>query len=280
MANALDGGRALCDLLFKDSVSVGVPLRKAAEAAIRHLDRQDGRGADAGVSSWVPAAFQFTRHDPYDYGNINYLMDAGQILGRLSWPQGSDAIERCRELVRGTIKRQSDGAVSLAGILRGADVRDLAARLERSTDRFPASLRSLVLFCRWKECFHKWREAVDIEALAKEAGALVAGEVDFRSVTESLWLPGCFAGHERVAYPRYAAAADAYPWFSGPTLSLSRIRRPAPAAASGEVAPETSDGTTTTAATPTVIRTQDGRLPLAGSTATAPDGAAHPKERR
>ena len=177
------------------------------------------------------------------------------------------------------IKRQSDGAVALADILRGADVRDLAVQLERATDRFPAGLGSLVLFCRWKECFHKWREGVDVEALAKEAGALVAGDVDFRSVAESLWLLGCFAGHERVAHPRYAADADAYPWFSGPALSLSRIRRPAPAAASGEVAPETSDGTTTTAATPAVIPTQDGRLPLAGSTATAPDGAAHPKER-
>ena len=48
-ANALDGGRALCDLLFEDGVSVGVPLQEAAEAAIRHLDRQDDRGTDAGV---------------------------------------------------------------------------------------------------------------------------------------------------------------------------------------------------------------------------------------
>ena len=257
--NALDGGGALCGLLFEDDVPVGEKLKDAVRAAIRQLDRQEGQRSDERLATWVPAAFRFTRHDPYDHGNVNYLIDAGQILSRLSWPPESDPIERCRDIVRGMIQRGSE-VLSLADVVRDADVDGLAAQLEKSTDCFPAGLESLVIFCRWKELFHKWREEIDVAALAVETRELFAGAVGFPSVAESLWLLGCFAGHERVAHLRYAA--ERYPWFSGPDLSISRIRSPAPTTAP-ESGVETEVSEEATSAAEKKIDQQDpGILPL------------------
>ena len=225
--NAVDGGRELCRLVFENNIPAGERLRGAVGTAIRQLDRQDGQDVDDTVATWIPAAFGFTRHDPYDYGSINYLMDSGKILSRLSWPPKSKAVERCRKVVRGMIGRRS-GISSLADVVRDSDVVNLAAELqETALCCFPSGFRSLVIFCRWKELFHRWREAVDVAALAAEARELVTGDVDYSSVMESLWLLGCFAGHERVAHLRYAA--ERHSWWCGPALSISKIADPAPA---------------------------------------------------
>lgn len=257
--NALDGGGALCGLLFEDDVPVGEKLKDAVRAAIRQLDRQEGQRSDERLATWVPVAFRFTRHDPYDHGNVNYLIDAGKILSRLSWPPESDPIERCRDIVRGMIQRGSEGE-SLADIVNHSDVKDLAAQFDGNTSSFPAGLRSLVMFCRWKELFHTWHEEIDVAALAKETRDLVTGTVDFPSVSESLWLLGCFAGHERVAHLRYAA--ERYPWFSAPDLSISRIRSPAPTTAPGSgVETEVSDEAGS-AAEKKIDQQDSGILPL------------------
>ena len=226
--NAIDGGRELCRLLFGDDGHANEELRAAVEAAIRQLDRQEGQDVDEdGAATWIPAAFRFTRHDPYEYGSINYLMDSGKVLTRLSWPGESNGVERCREVVRAMIGRRSEIS-SLADVAGDAEVANLAAELEQTAPgRFPSGFRSLVIFCRWKELFHGWREAVDLQALAKEARELVAAGIDSRSVWESLWLLGCFAGHERVAHLRYAG--ERHSWSCGPALAMSKIADSAPA---------------------------------------------------
>ena len=201
-------------------------LRAAVEAAIRQVDRQEGQNVEEdGAATWIPAAFQFTRHDPYEYGSINYLMDSGKVLTKVSWPEESNGVERCREVVRAMIGRRT--AIStLADVARDSEVVNLAAELEEAAPGcFPSGFRSLVIFCRWKELFHRWREAVDAEALTAEARELIAADVDYWSVRESLWLLGCFAGHERVAHLRYAA--EGHPWWCGPKLSISKIAGPA-----------------------------------------------------
>ena len=240
--NAIDGGEALCRLLLGDDGRAdetgageaagddgGQHLRAAVEAAIRRLDRQEGQDVDqdeaAMAATWIPAAYRFTRHDPYDYGAIDYLIDSGQVLKKLSWPERSDGVERCREVVRGVLDRRS-GLSSLADVVGDAEVANLAAALEETAPAlFPAGFRSLVIFCRWKELFHGWREAVDLQALRKEAQDLVDAGGDFRSVRESLWLLGCFAGHERVAPMRYAA--EGHSWWCGEKLSPVKITGPA-----------------------------------------------------
>ncbi|MYH31924.1 MAG: hypothetical protein F4137_24485 [Acidobacteria bacterium] len=240
--NAIDGGRALCRLLFGDDRCAdetgageasgddgGRQLQDAVEAAIRQLDRQEGQDVDQDgavmAATWIPAAYRFTRHDPYDYGFIDYLIDSGQVLKKLSWPEQSDGVEWCREVVRGVLDRRSSIS-SLADVVGDAKVASLAAALEETAPGlFPAGFRSLVIFCRWKELFHGWREAVDLQALGKEARELVAGGIDFRSVRESLWLLGCFAGHERVAPMRYAA--EDHSWWCGEKLSPAKITGPA-----------------------------------------------------
>ena len=227
VTNAVDGGRELCRVLFEDDVLEDEKLRHAVETAIRHLDRQDGQEVDDTVATWIPAAFRFTRHDPYDYGSIDYLMDSGKILSRLPWPPESKAVERCRDVVRGMIGRRSEVS-SLADVVRDSDVENLAMELQETVPGcFPPGFRSLVIFCRWKELFHRWREAVDVEALAAEARELLAARVDYSAVMESLWLLGCFAGHERVAHLRYAA--ERHSWSCGPVLSMSKIADPSSA---------------------------------------------------
>ena len=240
--NAIDGGHALCRLLFGDDGREdekgageaagddgGRQLRAAVEAAVRQLDRQEGQDVDedgaATAATWIPAAYRFTRHDPYDYGAIDYLIDSGQVLTKLSWPERSDGVERCREVVRRVLDRRA-GISTLADVVGDAEVASLAAALEETAPGlFPAGFRSLVLFCRWKELFHGWREAVDLQALANEARELVAAGIDFRSVRDSVWLLGCFAGHERVAPMRYAAEGHA--WWCGEKVSPVKITEPA-----------------------------------------------------
>ena len=249
--NAIDGGQALCRLLFGDDGRAdekgvgevagddgGRRLRDAVETAIRQLDRQEGQDVDedeaAMAATWIPAAYRFTRHDPYDYGSVDYLIDSGQVLKKLSWPEQSDGVERCREVVRGVLDRRS-GISTLADVVGDEEVASLAAALEETAPGvFPAGFRSLVMFCRWKELFHGWREAVDLQALANEARELVAAGIDLRSVRESLWLLGCFAGHERVAPMRYAA--EGHSWWCGDKLSPVKITGPATETArTGEV---------------------------------------------
>lgn len=254
--NALDGGQALCRLLFGDDEPAdergagevagddgGRQLQAAVEAAIRQLDRQEGQDVDedgaAMASTWIPAAYRFTRHDPYDYGSIDYLIDSGQVLKKLSWPEESDCVERCREVVRGVLDRRS-GISSLADVVGDAEVANLAAALqETAPGLFPAGFRSLVIFCRWKELFHGWREAVDLQALGNEARELVAAGIDFRSVRESVWLLGCFAGHERVAPMRYAAEGPS--WWCADKLPRVKITGPAETVRADEVSGESRE---------------------------------------
>ena len=189
--------------------------------------------------TWIPAAYRFTRHDPYDYGAIDYLIDSGHVLKKLSWPELSDGVERCREVVRGVLDRRA-GISTLADVVGDAEVASLAAALEETaTNLFPAGFRSLVLFCRWKELFHGWREAVDLQALGSEAQKLVAAGIDLRSVRESLWLLGCFAGHERVAPMRYAAEGHA--WWCGENLAAVKITGPAGTVRADEVSGESGE---------------------------------------
>ena len=253
--NAIDGGQALCRLLFGDDGRAdekgagevagddgGRQLQDAVETAIRQLDRQEGQDEDeaAMAATWIPAAYRFTRHDPYDYGSIGYLIDSGQVLKKLSWPEQSDGVERCREVVRGVLDRRS-GILTLADVVGDAEVANLAATLEDTAPGFfPAGFRSLVIFCRWKELFHGWREAVDLQALGNEARELVAAGIGFRSVRESLWLLGCFAGHERVAPLRYAA--EGHSWWCGERVSPATITGPATGTArTGEVPGEAGE---------------------------------------
>ena len=227
-------------------------LQAAVEAAIRQLDRQEGQDVDEeAAATWIPAAYGFTRHDPYDYGAIDYIIDSGQVLKKLSWPERSDGVERCREVVRGVLDRRS-GISTLADVVGDSDVVNLAAVLEETAPGlFPAGFRSLVIFCRWKELFHGWREAVDLQALGNEARELVAAGIDFRSVRESLWLLGCFAGHERVAPMRYAAEGQS--WWCGEKLSLVKIRGSATGTArEGEVSGDAGEPAATTAKPGTV----------------------------
>lgn len=255
--NAIAGGQALCRLLFGDDGHAddkgvgeaaghdgGQKLKGAVETAVRQLDRQEGQDVDEDgavmAATWIPAAYRFTRHDPYDYGSIDYLIDSGQVLKKLSWPEQSDGVERCREVVRGVLDRRSSIS-SLADVVGDADVASLAAALEEAAPGlFPSGFRSLVIFCRWKELFHEWREAVDLRALGKEARELIAAGIEFRSVRESLWLLGCFAGHERVAPMRYAA--QGHSWWCGEKLSLAKITGPATGTArEGEVSGEAGE---------------------------------------
>ena len=159
--NAIAGGQALCRLLFGDDGHAdekgvgeaagddgGQQLQGAVETAIRQLDRQEGQDVDedgaAMASTWIPAAYRFTRHDPYDYGFIDYLIDSGQVLKKLSWPEESDGVERCREVVRGVLDRRS-GISSLADVVGDAEVASLAAALEETAPSlFAAGFRSLV----------------------------------------------------------------------------------------------------------------------------------------
>ena len=227
---------------------------------------------------------RFTRHDPYDYGAIDYLIDSGQVLKKLSWPEQSDGVERCREVVRGVLDRQS-GISTLADVVGDAEIASLAAVLEESAPNLFPGFRSLVIFCRWKELFHGWREAVDLQALGKDARELIAAGIDFRSVRESLWLLGCFAGHERVAPMRYAA--EGHSWWCGEKLSPTKITGPATgtvregevsgaageqAGAAGEPAARATKRGTTSGDGVVSGDAQEPAAP-AGKSETVPDGA-------
>ena len=276
VANAHDGGDALCRLLFEEAVPIGKELRNAAGEAIRALDRQDGQpDGGHGAATWVPFAFRFTRHDPYDHGNVNYLIDAGKVISELSWPSGAGAVDRCREVVREMVRSRS-GCATLATVVNDAQVTRLASDLRDSApERFPTDLRALVIFCRWKELFHNRREAVDLEALAGEAGQIIAEGATVQPLVDSTWLLGCFAGHERVAHLRYAAARKTLPWFRGPALSLTKIR-----VGSGD--PTGDHGTADREEAMATARNawrQEGKLPFVGASGPQTGGPQVDAER-
>lgn len=242
------GGDALVDLLFEDGLScIGDPLKQAVEDgiwAIEHRDDEPGGGPadrDAG-KTWVPDAFAFTRLGPYQKGGgeMDYLRDTRAILSECQNRQKTseaptpsevqvraDAPLAPLERVGKALAHAFGTTGRLVEILNHEGFAQAAKETRIGLEQaFPAELATLVLFLRWKALFHKQREKVDVEQLAKEIPDFVSA-VGFDATVAAVWLIGCFAGYERIAPAVYAANSGTYAWYSGPTPDIGKTKRPA-----------------------------------------------------
>ncbi len=232
----LRGGDALMGTLFSSgSEIIDDSHRRGTALAVRLLDKRppvdgDVRRDSQELEQWLSYAFSFTRHDPYDEGNLGYLMDAGKVL-KEAWEGDSlraSDLQRYREIVRElrSSRHPEDG---LQVILADSRIADFSEGLRcRNPHAFSEGLAPLVMFLRWKDVFHKNGDSVDFEGLLAETPELVAS-VGFRSTALGVWLLGCFAGYDGIAPEIYRAGGHGvYPWYSGPIRIVHKIGAPLP----------------------------------------------------
>lgn len=228
------GGDALVELLFDVKLDcIHDTYGRSARFAIRLLDnrsqvdRAQTHDPDD-LEKWVSFAFGYTRHDPYDLGNLGYLMDAGIILKDL-WErdsQGAPDLERYREIIK-QMKRRRQPADGLNVILDEDLIADYSENLSAQGARaFPDGLAPLVMFLRWKDVFHKNGNSVDFDILFTETQTLV-DSIGSRPTAVAVWLLGCFVGYECIAPEIYRAGGEkVYPWYSGPVRRIQKLREP------------------------------------------------------
>jgi len=228
LRNAWRGGDALVGVLFDaDVVSIGNELRLAVEGGIWKLGQKGGGPPGKTDTNWVSDAYKFTRHDPYDKGNVNYIYDAGVVLKACAKRLGKD---------NNALDSYRDAAIDIAGrlgpevplheIVADQRLAEVATETKNSfVDAFPASLISLVIFLRWKEIFHKRGEEVDFQGLIDDSPKFVES-AGFEPTVIAVWLFGCFAGYDRIAQFIYGSTPEKYSWFSGPTHQINKLQKP------------------------------------------------------
>ena len=231
---ALRGGDALVELLFDVSLDwIHDTYGPSASDAIRGLDNRTAIDRTPShdpesLEAWISFAFQYTRHDPYNEGNLGYLIDAGKVL-KDSWqddPERVPDLAKYREIVKHLrTSRKSDDALDiiLADRMIAGYSGDLWARGVRT---FPDGLAPLPMFLRWKDLFHKNGDSVDFDSLLADTPTLVK-MVGYRPTILGVWLLGCFAGYEGIAPELYrAGGGERYQWYSGSVRRVQKITEP------------------------------------------------------
>ena len=288
LCNALRGGDALIDMLFESgATAINKKIKCAVEEGIRKMDHQGKMSLDRTDSSWVSYAYDFTRHDPYDKGDIGYLYDAGFVLRSCADRLGMDknVLENYRNATK-EIGKRIDATVPLYVFV--ADRRLIDAATETAVnyaDAFPASLVSLILFLRWKDLFHKNSEEVDFQGLIDDSSRFVKS-AGFEQTVIAVWLLGCFAGFERIAPNIYGSNPEKHTWFSGNTLQVKKLRKPEAestprseqeASSAGEES-QSEDGGAATGVEETPALSADSPSPTAAEEAPTADEAEEQTE--
>ena len=215
----LRGGDALVQALFEDGLEIiSETLKKAVKGGILELDFPDFSKKDPSEKNitWISEAFQYTRHDPLNYGELNYLVDAGKVLVALFKSQKKDdlALKDLRELSKKAVKN-NDKKASLDDFLKDPKWIQAIREIEHELmDTTSVGFHSLVLFLRWKYKFLNHQEKkVDFNELAEEASEFKRF-ISFEDMVSAVWILGCYVGYGNVVPIVYASDQEMFPFYS------------------------------------------------------------------
>jgi hypothetical protein len=206
LRKALRGGDVLVKALFKDGLKIiDETLRKAVEFGICELDYQDCSMEDLEGKNitWIAEAFKYSRREPFKFGDLNYILDAGVVLKKSIGEENSQLLGPLREVVEDAHKK-IDKIGSMVGFFNHSQWNQSISKMEESNllGTTPAGFTSLVLFLRWKERFHKMNQKVDFSQLDEDASEF-AGSINFENTVSAVWMFGCFVGYENVTQEVY-----------------------------------------------------------------------------
>ena len=215
----LRGGDALVQALFEDGLEIiSETLKKAVKGGILELDFPDLSKKDPPEKNitWISEAFQYTRHDPFNYGELNYLLDAGMVIVELFKSQNKDdqALKDLR-LLSVKAMENDDKKAPLKEYLKNTKwiqaIREIEQELK---DRTSVGFDSLVLFLRWKYKFlNRQEKKVDFNELAEEASEF-KGFISFEDMVSAVWILGCYVGYGNVVPIVYASDQEMFPFYS------------------------------------------------------------------
>jgi len=246
---ALRGGDSLVSTLFEEGLQIiDETLHKAVEFGIWELDYPDCSREEVSDKNikWIAEAFKFTRYESYNYGELNYVTDAGAVMKNII-----DSQDKELQLL-GSLKRELTTAIkqktSLVEVLKDTVWIQATSEMERDLlGTTSAGFTSLVLFLRWKEKFQKMNEKVDFKKLYEEA-AEFAGSISFEKTVSAVWMFGCYVGYENIAPVVYASDPEMFSFYSLTEPRFTeKISKPEKTDEEGEKLPE--DEKTAAAAT-------------------------------
>ena len=206
LRKALRGGDILVKALFRDRLKIiDETLRKAVEFGICELDYQDCSMEDlAGKNiTWIAEAFKYSRREPFKFGDLNYILDAGVVLNNSIGEGNSQLLGPLRKVVEDAHKK-IDKIGSMVDFFNHSQWNQSISKMEESNllGTTPAGFKSLVLFLRWKERFHKMNQKVDFSQLYEDASEF-AGPINFEQTESAVWMFGCFVGYENITQEVY-----------------------------------------------------------------------------
>jgi len=214
----LRGGDALVQEFFEDGLEIiGETLKKGVKGSILELDFPDFSKKDATEKNitWISEAFKYTRHDPFHYGELNYLLDAGKVLVSLFKSQNKDdqALKDLRQLSLEAVKN-NDKKASLVDFLKNLKWNQAIRKIEHELiNTTSVGFASLVLFLRWKHKFQNRQQKIDFNELAEEASEF-KGFISFEDMVSAVWILGCYVGYGNVAPIVYSSDQEMFPFYS------------------------------------------------------------------
>ncbi len=214
----LRGGDALVQALFEDGLEIiSETLKKAVKGGIFEKDFSDFSKKDASEKNitWISEAFQYTRHDPFNYGELNYILDAGMVLVALFKSQNKDdkVLDDLRQISVKAMEN-NDKKASLDDFLKDPKWIQAIRKIEHELmDTTSVGFDSLVLFLRWKYKFQNRQQKVDFNELAEEASEF-KGFISFEDRVSAVWILGCYVGYGNVVPIVYASDQEMFPFYS------------------------------------------------------------------
>jgi len=214
----LRGGDALVQALFEDGLGIiSETLKKAVKGGILELDFPEFSKKDAPEKNitWISEAFKYTRYEPYNYGELNYLLDAGSVMGELLKSQNKDdqVLNPLRDISIKAMKN-NDKKASLEEFLKDSEWIQAIRKIEHELmDTTSAGFDSLVLFLRWKYKFKNRQQKVDFNELAEESSEF-RGFISIENRVSAVWILGCYVGFGNVVPIVYASDHEMFPFYS------------------------------------------------------------------
>lgn len=225
--SSLKAGNGLVRLLIgSDCEHILEKQREALGLALHKVEYPDNEISDTlgdkATESVLPAIFSYTRHEPVHNFNTDCFEDLGICIGR-HYGKSAPVVEDYRAAFRAVGVLARKPGCSLFDVLSDEPFYSaLCTIAEKYAQYFPIHPLGVSVFLKWKDEFHRSNDSLNLLALREECQG-VADSVGAQVVEHSLWLLGCYIGHDRMATLLYSTAEHALPVFEGTRSKLSPI---------------------------------------------------------
>ena len=162
----------------------------------------------------LPALFSYTRHKPVHNPSTDCIEDLGICISNR---YGKDAavVVDYREAFGAVRERARDTQYSIVDILSEDTFRNyLNSIQEKYAAFFPFHPSCMTIFLKWKDDFHRGEDSINLRLLREECQSLVDA-IGANIVGQSLWILGCYIGHDRMATFLYSSGFVDAPVFIG-----------------------------------------------------------------